>query len=239
MSPNSNPDVLLHRCARPVNVPRHRILRTAVATILLAAALSGCANETLTPLDVSGVVPKTPADSISYAGGVYTGWWDKAPLPGQPTNLVLYSTKMNQVVQTVGSPTALSAKNMEFLQSPKWAKNVIIVMDPATNTIAGTFAIDAKGNPTNKSTLPVKTGGYEGWWNATPADGNTAGLPVETVQVNTDTNEVIDGYNRTTKSTNIAYAVVPDPAWPRHSVVVIDTSTNKVIASFKINADGT
>ncbi|MCB5294839.1 hypothetical protein BJQ90_04308 [Arthrobacter sp. SO3] len=35
-------------------------------------------------------------------------------------------------------------------------------------------------------------GGSEGWWNATPASGNTAGLPQETVAINTRTNTVVD-----------------------------------------------
>ncbi|MDP5228465.1 MULTISPECIES: hypothetical protein [Arthrobacter] len=219
-------------------VPRHQILRIAAATSLLAATLSGCANEALAPLDVSRVESKTPADSISYAAGVYGGWWDKAPLPGQPANLVLYSTKTGRVVQTVGSPDPLSAKNMESLKSPKWAENLIIVMDPSANSVVDAFAIDANGNPANRSTRAVKTGGYDGWWNSTPADGHTAGLPVETVQVNTDTSQVVDAYNRTTKITRVSYTVVPDPAWPKHSIVIIDTSTGKVIANFKINADG-
>ncbi|MCZ9882622.1 hypothetical protein [Arthrobacter sp. B2a2-09] len=215
------------------------LLTGAAMMTLLALVLTGCASETLTPLDVSGMDRTKTAGRISYTAGGYVGWWDQAPLPGQPTNLVLYSTSTNQVVQTVGSPAALSAKNLEFLQSPKWAKSVVLVMDPSTNSIEDSFAVDAHGAPNNKPTTPTKISGYEGWWNGTPADGNVAGLPVETVQINTDTNAVIDGYNRTTKSTPINYTVVPDPAWPKHSIVIIDTSTNKVIHSFKIEEDGT
>lgn|GEM_PF-6997157 len=214
-------------------------LIAGAATVLLALALTGCTNETLTPLDVSGTGPTTTADRISHTAGAYVGWWDQAPLPGQPTDLVLYSTGTNQVIQTLGSPPPLSTKNLEFLQSSKWAKNVILVMDPLANTIEDSFAIDGHGNPTNKPTIPTKISGYEGWWNSTPADGNTTGLPVETVQINTETNAVIDGYNRNSKSTDISYTVVPDPAWPKHSIVIIDTSTNKVIESFQIEQDGT
>lgn len=209
------------------------------ATILFTLALTGCASETLTPVDVSEMDRTATPDRITYTAGTYSGWWDQAPLPGQPVDLVFYNTGASKVIQTMGSPVPLSQKNLEFLHSPKWAKNVILVMDPLANTIEDSFAIDGHGAPTNKPTTPMKISGYEGWWNSTPADGNVAGLPVETVQINTDTNVLVEGYNRTTKSTQIKYTVVPDPAWPKHSIVIIDTSTNKVIHSFRIEEDGT
>jgi len=88
-------------------------------------------------------------------------------------------------------------------------------------------------------------GGYEGWWNATPASGSGRALPQETVAVNTETNKVVDAFNRgindagrATKLTDVDYTVVPDPAWPDHSVVIIDTATNRVIADFRVDARG-
>lgn len=39
--------------------------------------------------------------------------------------------------------------------------------------------------PTSAESSESTVGGYEGWWNATPANGNTAGLPQEAVAVNT------------------------------------------------------
>jgi hypothetical protein len=88
-------------------------------------------------------------------------------------------------------------------------------------------------------------GGYEGWWNATPASGATATLPQETVAVNTETNQVVDAFNRgindagrPTKLSDVNYTVTPDPAWPEKSVVIIDTSTNQVIADFRVDAAG-
>ncbi|WP_283810498.1 hypothetical protein [Arthrobacter sp. C9C5] len=36
----------------------------------------------------------------------------------------------------------------------------------------------------------------------------------------------------------MSYTVVPDPGWPDHSVVIIDTTTNRVIADFPVNAQG-
>ena len=88
-------------------------------------------------------------------------------------------------------------------------------------------------------------GGYDGWWNATPASGNATSLPQETVAVNTATNQVVDAFNRrindagrATRLTDVAYTVVPDPGWPAHSVVIIDTATNRVIADFRVDARG-
>lgn len=88
-------------------------------------------------------------------------------------------------------------------------------------------------------------GGYEGWWNATPANGDTAGLPQETVAVSTRTRTVVDAFSRRindaerpTRTTDVPYTVVPDPAWPADSVVIIDTATNKVIEHFRVDING-
>ena len=90
-----------------------------------------------------------------------------------------------------------------------------------------------------------EVGGYEGWWNATPANGNLAGLPQETVSVNTRTNAVVDAFSRKTNDagrptliSDVPYTVVPDPSWPADSVIIIDTTTNKVIESFRVDLDG-
>ncbi|XAS65169.1 hypothetical protein VUN84_05775 [Micrococcaceae bacterium Sec5.8] len=88
-------------------------------------------------------------------------------------------------------------------------------------------------------------GGYEGWWNATPASGGNAGLPQETVAINTRTNLVVDAFSRTingagrpTLITDVPYSVVPDPSWPADSVVIIDTATNRVIEHFRVDLKG-
>lgn len=88
-------------------------------------------------------------------------------------------------------------------------------------------------------------GGYEGWWNATPASGSAAGLPQETVAINTKTNVVVDAFNRRindagrpTLITDVPYAVVPDPSWPADSVVIVDTATNRVIEHFRVDLNG-
>ncbi|WP_104091496.1 hypothetical protein [Arthrobacter sp. GMC3] len=87
--------------------------------------------------------------------------------------------------------------------------------------------------------------GYEGWWNATPAEGSAAGLPQETVAVSTRTGKIVDAFNRSrndarqvTLPTDVKYDVVPDPSWPKDSVVIIDTSSGKVIESFPVNDRG-
>lgn len=47
---------------------------------------------------------------------------------------------------------------------------------------AGSSAASRAGGP---------VGGYERWWNATPASGDVRALPQETVAVNTETNMVV------------------------------------------------
>ena len=37
---------------------------------------------------------------------------------------------------------------------------------------------------------------------------------------------------------DIDYTVVPDPAWPERSVVILDTATGKVIDAFPVDAAG-
>jgi hypothetical protein len=88
-------------------------------------------------------------------------------------------------------------------------------------------------------------GGYEGWWNATPASGSSAELPQETVAINTRTNMVVDAFSRrindagrSTLIMDVPYTVVPDPAWPADSVVIIDTATHRVIEHFRVDRNG-
>jgi hypothetical protein len=84
-------------------------------------------------------------------------------------------------------------------------------------------------------------GGYDGWWNSTPLSGNTEGLPQETVTVNTRTGKIVDAFNRATKSTLISdvdYELVPDPAWPANSIIIIDTASGSVIEDFLIDERG-
>lgn len=107
---------------------------------------------------------------------------------------------------------------------------------------AGTSSAPAPAAATPEE---AAVGGYEGWWNSTPASGNTAGLPQEAVAVNTRTNTVVDAFSRTindagraTLITDVPYTVVPDPSWPAESVVIIDTATNKVIEDFRVDLNG-
>ena len=100
-------------------------------------------------------------------------------------------------------------------------------------------------NPTEAGRAYGPVGGYEGWWNSTPASGDAHGLPAETVAINTRTNQVVDAFNRSindagrpTKISDVDYTVTPDPLWPEDSVVIIDTSTRQVIADFRVDAAG-
>lgn len=51
-------------------------------------------------------------------------------------------------------------------------------------------------------------------------------------------NRRINDAGGATRITDVAYTVVPDPAWPAHSVVIIDAATNRVIADFRVDARG-
>jgi YVTN family beta-propeller protein len=125
------------------------------------------------------------------------------------------------------------------------AAGVILAAGVSLSACGG--AAEAAGTATASippSAAP-EVGGYEGWWNATPASGITAGLPQEAVAVNTRTNKVVDAFSRrindagrATLITDVPYTVVPDPSWPADSVVIIDTATNKVIEDFRVDLNG-
>lgn len=87
-------------------------------------------------------------------------------------------------------------------------------------------------------------GGYEGWWNSAHLDGTPAG-PEETVAVNTNTGKIVDYSNwakasagQVLSAADATYNVVPDPTWPASSIVIIDTSTGKVIEDFPVDEKG-
>lgn len=112
---------------------------------------------------------------------------------------------------------------------------------------AGAPLMSAESSTGSAAAAPSEpaVGGYEGWWNATPASGNTAALPQETVAINTRTNTVVDAFSRQindagrpTKITDVPYTVVPDPSWPADSVIIIDPATNKVIEHFLVDLTG-
>lgn len=135
---------------------------------------------------------------------------------------------------------------------------VSLILAAAMSLSACGGAAEAVGNagtpaasPAVSSVAPARTsselevGGYEGWWNATPASGTTAGLPEETVAINTRMNTVVDAFNRKindagrpTRIADVPYTVVPDPAWPADSVIIIDTATNATIENFRVDPNG-
>ncbi len=116
--------------------------------------------------------------------------------------------------------------------------------------IAGMLLVSGCGTDTEPAAASAPTdapvtGGYEGWWNATPVSGDASGLPDETVAVRTDTGTIVDasardgnGQAAAVDPAAVEYTVVPDPAWPKQSVVIIDTATGQVIESFPVDSDG-
>ena len=115
------------------------------------------------------------------------------------------------------------------------------VADAAGN--AGTPPMAGSSSAEPSAVPPV--GGYEGWWNTTPASGSAAGLPQETVAINTRTSMVVDAFNRKindagrpTLIADVPFTVVPDPSWPADSVIIIDTATDRVIEYFRVDLNG-
>lgn len=86
-------------------------------------------------------------------------------------------------------------------------------------------------------------GGFESIWNSTPVDGNTEGLPQQTVTVLTDSGKIIEAHDRKLdkagkpEELGITYTVKPDKSWPEKSVLIIDTSNDKILESFPLPTD--
>lgn len=84
-------------------------------------------------------------------------------------------------------------------------------------------------------------GGFEGWWNSTPADGDITGLPLEGVSVHSETGRKIDAFKRGTDGSaysvpveEIDFDVKVDPSWPKDNLVTIEMATGKVLDIEKI-----
>lgn len=85
--------------------------------------------------------------------------------------------------------------------------------------------------------------GFESIWTSSHADGTDHGHPQETVTVLTDSGKIIDAHNQeqnkagTPEELGITYEVKQDASWPKASVVIIDTSNDKVIKTFALPTD--
>lgn len=113
----------------------------------------------------------------------------------------------------------------------------------AVGTVAGIQASHSSGDaPVARTPVADRPiGGYEGWWNSTPLNGDTRGLPQETVTVNTRTGKIVDAFNRAKNSTSISdvnFTPVPDQSWPANSVIIIDTATGKIVEDFPVDERG-
>ena len=67
-------------------------------------------------------------------------------------------------------------------------------------------------------------------------------MPVEVRQKRQGTagrrHRKINDAGRHASITDAPYTVVPDPSWPADSVIIIDTATDKVIESFRVDLSG-
>jgi hypothetical protein len=146
----------------------------------------------------------------------------------------------------------LLGRGGNWLSRTKKGENMKLVLGiaGAAAILAGAAVVGVQANAqTEQAEVPLvkapmenrPIGGYEGWWNSTPASGSTEGLPQETVTVNTRTGKIVDAFNRATNSTQISdvdYDLVPDPSWPANSIVIIDTTSGSVIEDFLIDERG-
>lgn len=85
--------------------------------------------------------------------------------------------------------------------------------------------------------------GFESKWNSTPEDGDAKDFPKQTVTVLTDSGRIIDAHDREQgkagepEELGITYKVKQDKSWPARSVVIIDTSNDKVLDTFPLPTD--
>lgn len=92
-------------------------------------------------------------------------------------------------------------------------------------------------------------GGYEGWWNGTPA-GDTGGvLPFDqwpqenrdhprTATYNTRTGTLVETFDLIAQDPIENYVPVPDPTWPANSIVILDADTNELLEHFPVHENG-
>ncbi|GAB6940269.1 hypothetical protein JCM11754A_37960 [Isoptericola variabilis] len=94
-------------------------------------------------------------------------------------------------------------------------------------------------------------GGYEGWFNSTPADADGKPLrdPADWPEqmrehprvalVNTWSDTVVASYDRVRCGEVEGWQLPDDTSdWPRESVVVVDVSTGEVVEHFAVGRDG-
>jgi hypothetical protein len=110
----------------------------------------------------------------------------------------------------------------------------------------GTLALsgcagNVQANEATTAASNMCTGGFEGWWNSTPADGNVEGLPLAGVTVHSETGRIVDAFHRVDDGSaesvpveEVDYDVVVDPSWPKNNLVEIETATGKVLAMNEI-----
>ncbi|GMA23448.1 hypothetical protein GCM10025864_12070 [Luteimicrobium album] len=95
-----------------------------------------------------------------------------------------------------------------------------------------------------------EVGAFEGWWNSTPADADgdysdPSTWPKEVLQhpatarVVTDTGHVLEVCDRGTGLDVAGYTAPKDHhGWPRHSVVLLDARTGKLLATLSSGSAG-
>ena len=96
---------------------------------------------------------------------------------------------------------------------------------------------------------PGTVGGYEGWWNGTPASETGGILPFDewpqenrdhprTATYNTRTGTLVETYDLIAQEPIANYVPVPDPTWPANSIVILDADTDEVLDHFPVHENG-
>jgi hypothetical protein len=143
---------------------------------------------------------------------------------------------MRSILKTLGGVTLA----MMVLTGCSSTQATTAATEPTDTTSAAVSAAAPTGAAPEESSSHDCVGGWEGWWNAIPVDGNDEHLPRRTVTVLTDTGTIIDAFDRDSQAggspedLGIDYQVQEDPDWPSGSAVVIDVDTDQVIETITI-----
>ena len=137
-----------------------------------------------------------------------------------------------------------SIDNVSFFETKHWTVFMQTKTATAAMILLGSLVLSGctgEKAPEAAEKFESCFGGFDGWWNSTPADGDITGLPLEGVSVHSETGRKIDAFKRGTDGSaysvpveDIDFDVNVDPTWPKNNLVTIETATGKVLDIEKI-----